>query len=116
MTYQESIKPALCGAVAGAALLAIVGFSWGGWLTGGSAEQMASERAQMAVLTSLVPICFEQSRGDPLVADTLTRLEKTESWKRTDLLMQTGWATMPGAAEPSRTVANACMEMLEKNF
>ena len=105
MKYQDSIKPALCGAVAGAVAIAVVGFTWGGWLTGSS-----------AVLTSLVPICLEQSKGDPLVADTLTRLEKSESWKRTDLLMQTGWATMPGAAEPSRAVANACMEMLEKNF
>lgn len=35
------LKPALYGALAGATALAIAGFSWGGWVTGGTAEQIA---------------------------------------------------------------------------
>ena len=35
---KAAVKPALWGAAAGAIALAIVGFNWGGWVTGGTAE------------------------------------------------------------------------------
>ena len=34
MKMRPEIKPALMGAVGGAIVLAIVGFNWGGWITG----------------------------------------------------------------------------------
>ncbi len=37
----EKITPGLWGAVGGAIVLAIVGFAWGGWVTGGTAQEMA---------------------------------------------------------------------------
>jgi len=39
----EQIKLGLWSAVDGTVLLAIIGFSWGGWVTGGSAQEMAAE-------------------------------------------------------------------------
>ena len=35
MQSPEWLKPALYGAACGAIALATVGFSWGGWVTGG---------------------------------------------------------------------------------
>ena len=116
MNTPEWLKPGLYGAAAGAVALAIVGFSWGGWVTDATAKQLANKHAQLEVVAALVPICVEQSRQDPQVVETLARLEDTTSYKRRDLLMTTGWATMPGSAEPDRSVANACMEKLAEQF
>ncbi len=116
MNTPEWLKPGLYGAAAGAAALAIVGFSWGGWLTGGTADKMASEQARLEVVSALVPICMEQSSQDPQVAATLALLKDASSYQRSDMLMKTGWATMPGSEDPNRNVARACMEKLAAQF
>ena len=116
MNIPEWLKPALYGAAAGAAALAIVGFSWGGWVTGGTAKQMASDQARLEVVAALVPICMEQSKQDPQVVETLAQLKDTSSYQRSDMLMKVGWATMPGSSDPNRSVARACMEKLAAEF
>lgn len=112
MNIPEWLKPALYGAAAGAVAIAIVGFSWGGWMTSGTAKQMASNMARLEVVAALVPICVEQSKQDPQVVQTLAQLKEASSYQRADMLMKAGWATMPGSSDPNRYVANACMEKL----
>ena len=116
MKSPEWLKPGLQGAALGAIALAIVGFSWGGWVTGGTAEQMASDQARLEVVAALVPICLEQSKQDPKVVATLAELKDASSYQRRDLLMKTGWATMPGSTDANRSVASACMEKLAAQF
>lgn len=116
MKTPEWLKPGLLGAGCGAAALAIVGFSWGGWVTGSTAEEMASDLARQEVVAALVPICIEQSSQDPEVKQTLAELKDTNSYQRADMLMKAGWATMPGSSDPNRYVARACMEKLAAQF
>lgn len=116
MNVPEWLKPGIYGAVVGAIALAVVGFSWGGWVTGGSAERMAAEQARHEVVAALVPICVQQSTQDPQLTETLARLEAANRYQRDELLMDTGWATMPGSTDPNRSVASACMEQLAKQF
>jgi dienelactone hydrolase len=116
MDTPEWLKPGLYGAAVGAVAIAIVGFSWGGWVTGGTAGKMASTQARLEVVAALTPICVEQSSQDPQVVATLAQLKDASSYQRRDLLMKTGWATMPGSSEPDRNVASACMESLAAQF
>ncbi len=116
MNTPEWLKPGLSGAAAGAVALAIVGFSWAGWVTGGTAKQMASDQAKLEVVAALVPICVEQSKQDPQVAEKLTQLKAASSYRRSDMLMKVGWATMPGSSDPNRRVASACMDKLATQF
>ena len=116
MKTPEWLKPGLQGAAVGAVALAIVGFSWGGWVTGGTAEKMAADEARLEVIAALVPICVEQSSQDPQVVETLAQLKDTSSYQRSDMLMKAGWATMPGSSDPNRDVARACMEKLADQF
>ena len=102
MNAPEWLKPGIYGAAVGAIALATVGFAWGGWVTGGTAEKLAGNQAKLEVVAALVPICVEQSSQDPQVGDTLAELKSTSSYKRIDMLMRTGWATMPGSSNPSR--------------
>jgi len=86
------------------------------WVTSGSAERMAAEKARHEVAAALVPICIQQSSQDPKAAETLARLEAANRYQRDQLLMETGWATMPGSNDPNRSVASACMEQLARQF
>ncbi len=116
MNAPQWLKPGLYGAAIGAIALATVGFSWGGWVTGHTAERMASDEAQAQVVAALAPICVIQSKQDPLYTQTLATLQDTVSYRRRDVVMAAGWATMPGAADPDRAVATACMETLTAQF
>ena len=116
MNIPEWLRPGLYGAAAGAAAVAIIGFSWGGWMTGGTATRLASDTARLEVIAALVPVCIELSKQDPRLVATLAELKDASSYKRADMLMKAGWATMPGTDEPNRYVANACMTKLEAQF
>lgn len=116
MNTPEWLKPALWGAVGGGVALAIIGFSWGGWVTGMKAERMAADQAHDAVVAALAPICVAQAMADPNSAMTLAKLKDTSSYQRSPILMDAGWATMPGATEPDRAVARACMDTLAQTF
>ncbi len=47
---KENIQIGVVSAIAGAIALAIIGFSWGGWVTGGTAQEMAEKKAENAVI------------------------------------------------------------------
>ena len=108
----EEIKPALFGAVGGGIVLAIIGFAWGGWVTGSTAQKMAEELAQKAVVARLAPICVEQFNQDSKKDQNLKELKKTDSWMRSDYVKKQGWATITGEKEPNDKVAAKCAELL----
>jgi hypothetical protein len=112
MQIPEWLKPALYGALCGAIALAVVGFQWGGWVTGGKAQAMAETRSRADVVTALTAICIDQSKRDPLLVERVALLKTTASYNRGDLIIKNGWATIPGIAEPNRQVANACAEKI----
>ena len=106
------IKPGLWGAVGGAIALAIIGFSWGGWVTGGAAIEMAEQEAENAVVARLAPICVEQFNQVAEKDQKLKELKETDSWKRREYVDNQGWAIMPGEKESDRMVAERCAELL----
>jgi pimeloyl-ACP methyl ester carboxylesterase len=110
---KAAAKPALWGAAAGAIALAIVGFSWGGWVTGGTAETLAKNSAATAVVAALAPICVEKFRQAADASANLAELKKaTYAWDQGKFVEKGGWATMPGSTEPNSAVARACAESL----
>jgi hypothetical protein len=60
----EKIRLILWSALGGAIVLAVIGFNWGGWVTGGAAEAMAKEVAANAVAERLGMICAAQINLD----------------------------------------------------
>jgi hypothetical protein len=107
--------PFLWGAVSGAVALAIVGFTWGGWMSSSGAERMAATRADAATIAALSPICVSQFQAAPKAKASLAALKGTSTWEQADYVRKGGWATMPGSKEESnREVAAACAEALTK--
>src|SRR5580704_16189548 len=60
MLRGQSLKRLLQGLVVGAVATMIVGFSWGGWMLGGTAKKIADTQASSAVVAALAPICVAQ--------------------------------------------------------
>ena len=60
----EKIKLGSWSAIGGAAVLALIGFNYGGWVTGGTAAAMAKEVAADAVAERLGAICVVQFNRD----------------------------------------------------
>ena len=108
-------SPFLWGAAAGAIALSIVGFAWGGWVTGATHERLAAARAETAMVTALTPICVTQFQANPTARASLVTLKATNTWEQAEYVSKGGWATMPGSStEPSREVAAACAAALIK--
>lgn len=110
------IKPGIIGGIVGAALVAIVGFSAGYVVTSSTAQEMASNAEEKAVLAALTPICVEQFKRLSATAQStqLAALEEESSWNRGDFVEESGWATFPGMDEPNDDVADACADELMK--
>ncbi len=99
-------------AIGGAIALAIIGFNWGGWVTGGTAREMAEEMAVEAVVDRLTPICVAQFNQDPEKVQKLKELKKTDSWTRNSYVEKQGWATMPSEKKPDSKVAAECASQI----
>ena len=113
MQVPSQAKPALWGAAAGAIALAIVGFTWGGWMTASTANKLADQRADSAVVATLTPICVDKFQQNGEATANLTALKNISStWEQGTFVEKGGWATRPGATSPDYKLARACAEKL----
>ncbi len=112
MNTPEWTKPGIYGAVIGAVLTGIVGFSWGGWMTTGTANKMAKTMANEKVVAALVPVCVKMSMADSSRVAKLAVIRAKPSYQQRDALMDAGWATVPGSDAPDRNLAQACLETI----
>jgi len=107
--FQAS-KTVLFWACAGSVILAtVVGFSWGGWVTGGSARDMAADAAAQARQQLAAVVCAERFMAAPNVGDQLTALQQIESsYAQTKFVQDGGWATiMPASSTADRQATAA---------
>lgn len=114
MQIAPEIKPAVWGAIGGAVALAIIGFTWGGWVTGSTSEQSARARADTAVAAALAPFCvakFQQQADAPV---RLVELKRMSSWERSSFVEKGGWSTLADKTSPDSAVARVCADMLQK--
>jgi hypothetical protein len=111
MNMPANTKPWIQGGAVGAIALAIIGFGWGGWVTGGTSARNSAAASHEAVVAALAPICVERFRtqGDAVVR---TALVKASSWERGSLIEKSGFATMPGSTTADSDVARACADIL----
>ena len=100
--------------VVGAVGIMIIGFSWLGWTLGSTAERIAVERSNAAVVIALTPACVARFMQQPDVSAKLAEFLKVDSWRQREFIEAGGWATSRGEKTPNSAVANACAEALSK--
>ena len=98
--------------VASIVLTMIIGFAWGGWVTGRTARTIAKDLAEDAVVERLATICVVQFNQDPGKAAKLAELKEASSYQRRTFVQDQGWSTMPGEEGPNRQVADECVKLL----
>jgi hypothetical protein len=108
MQVPASVKPAIWGAIGGAIAAMIIGFSWGGWVTGGRAGKMATASAQDAVVLALTPLCVVKGEQQP---EQLVLLKKEGSYSQGDFVIKAGWVANVNEKYRS-AVARACASTL----
>jgi hypothetical protein len=95
------------GACVGAFVLAVVGFTWGGWHTTGTVER----REAMAAIKALTPVCIENFKKTPDAQAKLIALKAIgSSWQREAFVKEGKWAMIGGDLNSS--VVDACAEAL----
>ena len=108
----ESRKRLLQGAAGGALATVIIGFAWGGWMLGSTAQTQISEARQEGIVRVLAPICADRFEHAADAAANLKALNSADTWKRDDMIEKAGWTTFPGS-RPEPKVAEACLGMLK---
>jgi hypothetical protein len=121
--YQAS-KTVLFWACAGSVIAAtIVGFSWGGWVTGGSAMEMAEESAAQARQELAAVVCVDRFMAAPDAGVQLTVLQEITTPRAQGKFVEDGgWAIIVPASSPTdykarandRKAAGLCAEELVK--
>ncbi|MGB7836164.1 MAG: hypothetical protein WBL84_28590 [Xanthobacteraceae bacterium] len=111
MLQGESLTRLLQGAAAGAVATIVVGFSWGGWSLGSTADTMAKQRSELAVVAALAPVCADKFRALPDAEAKKVALSKVDSWKRRDEFPKE-LVTLPGGSYPSSSLVDACYTLL----
>jgi hypothetical protein len=115
MNVPEWTQPAAYGAVGGAIALAIVGFTWGGWVTAGTAQKLANTASTAAVTEAMTPYCLEMAKNDPQAATVLTELKTAKGYNGRLVIEKAGWATPVGADKPNSALATACQKALAES-
>jgi len=102
---QEKWTYSLWGAAGGAVALAIVGFSWGGWVSGGTARM----QADAAVWTALIPVCADAILADPAAVAAL----KTKRANDYDDVVRDHLKTLAGRTDMGFTFRRDCGKAIE---
>jgi hypothetical protein len=109
---SRTLTRLLQGAAAGAIVTLIVGFNWGGWVTGGTAKEMTERGSTAAVISALSPICVDKFQRSADATTNMTELRKVSSYQQGSFIEKGGWATLPGNDKADSAVASACANML----
>jgi len=108
MNVSASVKPAIWGAIGGAIAAMVIGFAWGGWVTGGTAGKMEAASAEAAIVQAFTPLCVAKAEQQP---EKFAALKEKSSYgsPRVDFVIEAGW--VDNVTEKYRSaVAKACAQ------
>jgi hypothetical protein len=97
------------GLILGAGAATIIGFNWGGWVTGSKSQA----KIDAAVLSTRAAICVAQFAKGPKYPERVKELKATNSWERSTVIEKGGWDRMPGEEKAEPTVSRACADGLD---
>lgn len=111
----ESLTRLLQGAAAGGVAAIAIGFFWGGWVTGGTANKMTSDAVKATQVSMYSPVCVEHyvAKATP---EQRAAFAKENDWNRDTVIEKTGFATPPGSSSPNDAIADACAAALSRQL
>ncbi|MGE0280499.1 MAG: hypothetical protein AB7P20_07785 [Rhizobiaceae bacterium] len=110
--YTPSKKVWFWSVVGSSMLTMIVGFTVGGWTTGGSATHMAWTAARDARAELAAATCVQKFIDTDAASDNLASLKALSVWQQDNFVMDGGWARIAGHEEPIPGAAEICAKRL----
>ena len=110
--YRPSKTGLFWSCAACVAATMILGFTWGGWVTGGTAEKMANDAAAAGRAEVAAAACTKEFMAQPDAAAQLAALKDTSSWQRENFIEKGGWDKV--ADQRYDDAADLCAERLVK--
>ena len=111
--YQPAKSTLLWACAATVVATLIIGFNWGGWVTGGTSRSLAAAAADVARGELASAICVDRFKAAPDAAAKLAQLKAlTDSYSKRQFIETGGWATMPGKGSADRLGAEGCATAL----
>jgi hypothetical protein len=90
----------------------VVGFTWGGWVTGGTADEMATDARDSGRAELAAAVCVDRFLDETAVAANLAELKEKSKWQRGDYIEDGGWTTPIGFEKPIEGAADLCATQL----
>jgi hypothetical protein len=91
----------------------VVGFTWGGWVTGGTARDMAETAGDASRYELASVICVEKFLAAPDAQAQLAELKAIDSsYRQRQFIEAGGWAVMPSKDKAARQAADLCAKVL----
>jgi hypothetical protein len=110
--YRPSKGLLFWAAAAGAIATIVVGFAWGGWVTGGSAKRMAEAAAAGARDQLVAAVCVDRFQAGGDAQAQLAALKLLQGYSRSSFIEKGGWAVMPDKSTASRAATSLCADQL----
>ncbi|GAC1045466.1 hypothetical protein [Rhizobium sp. No.120] len=112
-SYQPSKTILVWACAVTAVATIVVGFNWGGWVTGGSSLQAATAAGKMARGELASSICVERFKAAPDAIGKLAEFKAlSDSYKKRQFIEAGGWASMPGQTSVDSDIAESCSAAL----
>jgi hypothetical protein len=110
----QPTKTMLFWSCAGSVVAAlVVGFTWGGWVTGGTARDMSASAGDQSRYELASVICVERFLAAPDARVQLAELKAIDSsFRQRQFIEDGGWATMPSRDSAARQAADLCAKVL----
>lgn len=90
----------------------VVGFTWGGWVTAGTAQDRANDAAEQAVAQLAADICVNRYLASPDARTNLTAFNEESVYRRDGLIEDGGWVTFADREDPVDGAAALCADRL----
>ena len=112
---QPSKTMLVWSCIGSVAVALIVGFTWGGWVTGGTAQDMAQDAGDKSRYELASTICADRFMAATDARAQLTALKAIDSsYRQRQFIDDGGWATMPGQEKGARQTSELCAAVLDK--
>lgn len=91
----------------------VIGFAWGGWVTGGTSRTSAAAAAAAGRGELASAICVQRFNAAPDAAAKRTEFTAlANNYRKQQFIEAGGWATMPGQTSPDGIGLEGCVAAL----
>ncbi|MFN3764118.1 MAG: hypothetical protein ACK4R3_00970 [Aliihoeflea sp.] len=90
----------------------VIGFTVGGWTTGGTAQEMAEDAARDARAQLASAICVHRFSAAPDASANWAELKDASSYERDNMIEDAGWTTFAAMEEAVPGAADMCADEL----